>query len=164
MKSNQISLEKIPELQGQSNICLVAATYYKEITQSLILGCSEILEKIGAEIDIVEVSGALEIPTAIKLLENRYDGFVAIGCVIRGETSHYEIVSSESARAISKLGLQKLCIGNCILTVENERQAQERADPSLQNKGGEAAIAMLQLLKIKHDEKKKSAEKLSNRK
>ena len=159
MKSNKTDLEKVALLKDQSNICLVAATYYKEITQSLILGCSEILEKVGSKIDIVEVSGALEIPTAIKLLENKYDGFVAIGCVIRGETSHYEIVSNESARAISKLGLQKLCIGNCILTVENELQAQERADPLGQNKGGEATIAMLQLLKIKDDEKKKSGKK-----
>ena len=159
MISNKTDLGKIPVLYNQSNICLVAATYYKDITQSLIRGCSEILEKLDMEINIVEVSGALEIPTAIKLLENKYDGFVAIGWVIRGETSHYEIVSEESARAISKLGLQRLCIGNCILTVENERQAQERADPLGQNKGGEATIAMLQLLKIKEYEKKKSAKK-----
>ena len=160
MISNKTVLGKIPVLNNQSNICLVAATYYKDITQSLIRGCSEILEKLDMEINIVEVSGALEIPTAIKLLENKYDGFVAIGCVIRGETSHYEIVSEGSARAISKLGLQRLCIGNCILTVENERQAQERADPLGQNKGGEATIAMLQLLKIKEYEKKKSAKKI----
>ena len=160
MISNKMDLGKIPLLNNQSNICLVAATYYKEITQNLIQGCSEILEKLDMEINIVEVSGALEIPSAIKILEHKYDGFVAIGCVIRGETSHYEIVSKESARAISKLGLQKLCIGNCILTVENERQAQERADPLGQNKGGEATIAMLQLLKIKEYEKKKSAKKI----
>ena len=160
MISNKTDLGKIPVLNNQSNICLVAATYYKDITKSLIQGCSEILEKLDMKINIVEVSGALEIPTAIKLLENKYDGFVAIGCVIRGETSHYEIVSEGSARAISKLGLQRLCIGNCILTVENERQAQERADPLGQNKGGEATIAMLQLLKIKEYEKKKSAKKI----
>ena len=160
MISDKTDLRQIPVLNNQSTICLVAATYYKEITQSLIKGCSEILEKVDVKINIVEVSGALEIPTAIKLLENKYDGFVAIGCVIRGETSHYEIVSNESARAISKLGLQKLCIGNCILTVENERQAQERADPLRQNKGGEATIAMLQLLKIKESEKRKSAKKI----
>ncbi len=160
MISNKTDLGKIPILKNRPNICLLAATYYKEITEDLILGCSEILQKVDIDINIVEVSGALELPTAIKLLENKYDGFVAIGCVIRGETSHYEIVSQESARAISKLGLQKLCIGNCILTVENERQAQERADPLGQNKGGEATIAMLQLLKIKEYEKKKSAKKI----
>ena len=160
MISNKTDLGKITVLNNKVNICLVAATYYKDITKSLIQGCSEILEKLDMKINIVEVSGALEIPTAIKLLENKYDGFVAIGCVIRGETSHYEIVSEESARAISKLGLQRLCIGNCILTVENERQAQERADPLGQNKGGEATIAMLQLLKIKEYEKKKSARKI----
>ena len=159
MISNKTDLGEIPVLKIQTNICLIVATYYKDITENLILGCSEILKKLDMEINIVEVSGALEIPTAIKLLENKYDGFVAIGCVIRGETSHYEIVSQESARAISQLGLQKLCIGNCILTVENESQAQERADPLGQNKGGEATIAMLQLLKIKEDEKKKSAKK-----
>ena len=159
MKSNKTSLSAVPLLKNKTAICLVAATYYKEITKNLILGCSEILKKANSKVNIVEVSGALEIPTAIKLLENKYDGFVAIGCVIRGETSHYEIVSNESSRAISKLGLEKLCIGNCILTVENEHQAQERADPLGQNKGGEATIAMLQLLKIKNDEKKKSAKK-----
>ena len=159
MINNKTDLGKIPTLSNQSNICLIAATYYKKITEDLILGCSEVLKKVDMEVNIIEVSGALEIPTAIKILENKYDGFVAIGCVIRGETSHYEIVSQESARAISKLGLQKLCIGNCILTVENERQAQERADPLGQNKGGEATIAMLQLLKIKEEEKKKSAKK-----
>ncbi len=157
MISKKTDLVSIPVLKKQSNICIVAAPYYKEVTESLIFGCVEILDKLNTKIDIVEVSGALEIPTAIKVLENKYDGFVAVGCVIRGETSHYEIVSNESSRALSSLGLQKLCIGNCILTVENMRQAQERADPKGQNKGGEATIAMLQLLKIKQDEKKKIA-------
>ncbi len=159
MISSKNDLNKVPILTNQSNICLVASTYYTEITKNLILGCSEILKKVDAKINIVEVSGALEIPTAIKLLENKYDGFVAIGCVIRGETSHYEIVSNESSRALSTLGLQKICIGNCILTVENERQAKERADPLGQNKGGQATIAMLELLKLRQDGKKKSAKK-----
>ena len=159
MIKNKTDLGKIPTISNQWKICLIAATYYNEITENLILGCSEVLKKVDMKMNIIEVPGALEIPTAIKILENKYDGFVAIGCVIRGETSHYEIVSQESARAISELGLQKLCIGNCILAVENEGQAQERADPFGQNKGGEATIAMLKLLKIKEDEKKKSAKK-----
>ena len=152
MVSNKTDFLKIPTLKKEPKVCLVAATYYNEITENLIFGCLKILKKVNAQIDIIKVSGALEIPTAIKLLEKKHDGFVAIGCVIRGETSHYEIVSNESSRAIAKLGLQKFCIGNCILTVENENQAKERADPLGLNKGGEASIAMLQLLKIKLEE------------
>ena len=159
MVVKKTDFSKVPVLNNESKICLVVATYYKEITEKLILGCSKVLEKVNAKIEIVEVSGALEIPSAIKLLETKFDGFVAIGCVIRGETTHYEIVSNVSSSALSKLGLKKLCIGNCILTVENEYQAQERADPLGQNKGGEATIAMLQLLKIKQDEKERRAQK-----
>jgi len=108
-----------------------------------------ILKKIKADTEIVEVSGALEIPTAIKLMENEFDGFIAIGCVIRGETTHYEIVSTESSRGLANLGLEKICIGNAILTVENKTQAEERADPKIFDKGGEACIALLSVIKIR---------------
>ena len=130
-------------------ICLVSAPYYKKITDNLIRGALSVLKNIKAEVEIVEVSGALEIPTAIKLMENKFDGFIAVGCVIRGETTHYEIVSTESSRGLIQLGLEKICIGNAILTVENRIQAQKRANPKIFDKGGEACRALLGLLKIK---------------
>ena len=130
-------------------ICIVSAPYYKEITDNLIRGALNVLKKVKAETEIVEVSGALEIPTAIKLMENQFDGFIAVGCIIRGETTHYEIVSTESSRGLTNLGLEKICIGNAILTVENRSQAEDRADPKIFDKGGEACNALLSIIKIK---------------
>ena len=82
-------------------------------------------------------------------MENQFDGFIAVGCVIRGETTHYEIVSTESSRGLANLGLEKVCIGNAILTVENRLQAEKRADPKVFDKGGEACNALLSIIKIK---------------
>ena len=130
-------------------ICIVSAPYYKDITENLIRGALNVLKRINADTEIVEVSGALEIPTAIKLMENQFDGFIAVGCVIRGETTHYEIVSTESSRGLANLGLEKVCIGNAILTVENRLQAEKRADPKVFDKGGEACNALLSIIKIK---------------
>ncbi len=138
-----------PSTKKKVKICLVSAPYYREITDDLIRGATRILKEIKAEFEIVEVSGALEIPTAIKLMENEFDGFIAIGCVIRGETAHFEIVSSESSRGLTNLGLEKICIGNAILTVENRVQAEKRANPEIFDKGGEACNALLSIIKIK---------------
>lgn len=105
----------------------------------------------GASVDLVEVPGALEIPTAIGLVTGRnlYDGYVALGCVIRGETTHYDTVCNDSSRGLTLLGLQGHCIGNGILTVENTDQAVVRSDPKGQNKGGGAAAAALHLIALK---------------
>ena len=139
----------IPDFTEKLKICIVSAPYYKDITENLIRGALNVLKRIKADTEIVEVSGALEIPTAIKLMENEFDGFIAVGCVIRGETTHYEIVSMESSRGLSNLGLEKVCIGNAILTVENRLQAEKRADPKVFDKGGEACNALLSIIKIK---------------
>ena len=139
----------LPDFTEKLKICIVSAPYYKDITDNLIRGALNILKRIKADTEIVEVSGALEIPTAIKLMENEFDGFIAVGCVIRGETTHYEIVSMESSRGLSNLGLEKVCIGNAILTVENRLQAEKRADPKVFDKGGEACNALLSIIKIK---------------
>ena len=144
--SYQIDLQSFKE---KLNICIVSAPYYKDITDNLIRGALNVLKIVKAETEIVEVSGALEIPTAIKLMENQFDGFIAVGCVIRGETTHYEIVSTESSRGLTNLGLEKICIGNAILTVENRLQAEDRADPKIFDKGGEACNALLSIIKIK---------------
>ena len=139
----------LPDFTEKLKICIVSAPYYKDITENLIRGALNVLKRIKADTEIVEVSGALEIPTAIKLMENEFDGFVAVGCVIRGETTHYEIVSTESSRGLTNLGLEKICIGNAILTVENKLQAEKRADPEIFDKGGEASNALLSIIKIK---------------
>ena len=143
---NKIDLKDFKE---KLKICIVSAPYYKDIADNLIRGALNVLKKIKADTEIVEVSGALEIPTAIKLMENQFDGFIAVGCIIRGETTHYEIVSTESSRGLTNLGLEKICIGNAILTVENRLQAEDRADPKIFDKGGEACNALLSIIKIK---------------
>tara|TARA_B100000963_G_C22530066_1_gene627169 strand:+ start:730 stop:1191 length:462 start_codon:yes stop_codon:yes gene_type:complete len=139
----------LKEFKKKLKICIVSAPYYKDITDNLIRGALNVLKKLKANTEIVEVSGALEIPTAIKLMEKEFDGFIAVGCVIRGETTHYEVVSTESCRGLTNLGLEKICIGNAILTVENRLQAEERADPKVFDKGGEACNALLSIIKIK---------------
>ncbi len=149
MRVDNSSENDFQDFKGKLKICIVSAPYYKDITDNLIRGALNVLKKIEADTEIVEVSGALEIPTAIRFMENDFDGFIAVGCVIRGETTHYEIVSTESSRALTNLGLEKICIGNAILTVENRIQAQERANPKIFDKGGEACWALLGLIKIK---------------
>ena len=125
----------------------VAGTFYRDIADALIKGAQEAAAAAGARIDIVEVPGALEIPGAIvqaEIAEADYDGYVALGCVIRGETTHYETVCNESARALMDLSIaDNLAIGNGILTVENEDQAWARADHSRKDKGGSAAKAAM---------------------
>ncbi|MDB4254511.1 6,7-dimethyl-8-ribityllumazine synthase, partial [bacterium] len=115
-----------------------------------ISGAKAEIEKAGGTWEIVEVPGALEIPTAIGIAErmSNFDGYVALGCVIRGETTHYDTVCNDSSRAVQLLGLQGLCIGNGILTVENRAQAEVRADPAAMNKGGGAAAAALHLIAL----------------
>ena len=149
MRAEKSRKQDIPDFTEKLKICIVSAPYYKDITENLIRGALNVLKRINADTEIVEVSGALEIPTAIKLMENQFDGFIAVGCVIRGETTHYEIVSTESSRGLANLGLEKVCIGNAILTVENRLQAEERADPKVFDKGGEACNALLSIIKIK---------------
>ncbi len=149
MRAEKSRKQDIPDFTEKLKICIVSAPYYKDITENLIRGALNVLKRINADTEIVEVSGALEIPTAIKLMENQFDGFIAVGCVIRGETTHYEIVSTESSRGLANLGLEKVCIGNAILTVENRLQAEKRADPKVFDKGGEGCHALLSIIKIK---------------
>lgn len=130
-------------------VLIVAAPFYRDIADNLIAGARAALEQAGAGHDLIEVPGALEIPTAIRLAEGAYDGFVALGCVIRGETTHYDTVCNDSSRAITLLGIdRKMCIGNGILTVENRAQAEVRANPAEMNKGRGAAEAALHLIAL----------------
>ena len=139
---------EMPRLTG-ARILVVEARFYAHINDLLLNGAHAVLTAAGVEVARLTVPGALEIPPAIALAHatGRYDGFVAIGCVIRGETSHYDLVAGESCRGIMDLGVrERVAIGNGILTVENEVQALERADPSRQDKGGGAALAALTLV------------------
>lgn len=131
-------------------LLIVAAPFYRDIADDLIAGARAEIEAAGGTHETIEVPGALEIPTAIAMAErlSNFDGYVALGCVIRGETTHYETVCNDSSRAIQLLGLQGLCIGNGILTVENRPQAETRARPSEMNKGGGAAAAALHLIAL----------------
>lgn len=136
-----------------ARVLIVEARFNAEIADALIDGARRVLEAAGATIDIATVPGALEIPAAIAFAldsgEN-YDGFVALGCVIRGATTHYEIVSNESARALMELSVnQRIALGNGILTVENDEQAWERADIGRLDKGGGAASACLAMIALK---------------
>lgn len=140
----------LPSFAKPVKLLIVVAPYYKDITDQLVAGARGVAAACGAEVDLVEVPGALEVPTAIGLAERmaKYDGYVALGCVIRGETTHYETVCNDSSRAITLLGLQGACIGNGILTVENREQALVRAEVAGQNKGGGAAAAALNLIAL----------------
>jgi len=134
-----------------ANILIVEARFYAHLNDLLLAGAKAALAAAGHAVELVTVPGALEIPGAIALAEQTgsYDGYVALGVVIRGETYHFEIVAGESARGLMALTMDGITIGNGILTVENEAQAQDRADPARKDKGGEAARAALALLALK---------------
>lgn len=146
--TNDHGILDLPELSPPPSVLIVAAPFYRQIADDLIAGAKAMLANVGAKTDLIEVPGALEIPTAIKLAAGRFDGFVALGCVIRGETTHYETVCNDSSRALTLLGLEKVCIGNGILTCENMRQASVRAAPGDMDKGGGAAAAALHLIAL----------------
>ena len=130
---------------------IVEARFYDHLNDMLIAGAKASLKAAGHTADVITVPGALEIPGAIALADQSgaYEGYVAIGVVIRGETYHFEIVAGESARGVMALTIDGLAIGNGILTVENEAQALVRADPAQKNKGGEAAQAAMTLLELR---------------
>lgn len=142
------------------HVLLIVAPFYKHLTDQLVTGATAVLDKAGYTYDRIEVPGAFEIPAVVQLAESafkadphqtrRYDGYVALGCVIRGETSHYDYVAGESCRALMDLSLKGLAIGNGILTVESEAQALVRCDPSKKNKGGDAAAACLAVMHVRN--------------
>ena len=139
----------------KKKVLIVDANFYEDLASELVRGAVAELEKMGISYERLSVPGALEIPSAISLVSQGnkaklFAGYIALGCVIRGETSHYDIVCGESARGLSKLALDKnLAIGNGILTVDNWEQAWARASVLKKNKGRDAAIACLSLFEIK---------------
>ncbi|MEG9862357.1 MAG: 6,7-dimethyl-8-ribityllumazine synthase [Parvularculales bacterium] len=141
------------------HIMIIEARFYGDIADALVQAATGVLEKAGATWERIAVPGVLEIPAAIGFVVNRqgqsqlrpYHGFIALGCVIRGDTSHYDIVAGESARGLMNLACRhNLAVGNGILTVNNQEQAWERADSSKRNNGGFAANACLDMIKLKY--------------
>lgn len=156
-----MKVEKKSTASGKlkARLLILEARFYADMCDELVKGAIAAVERAGATWDRVDVPGALELPGAIALAESskRYDGYVALGCVLRGETTHYEIVSNESARGLMDLTLRGVCIGNGILTCENEAQAWARAKTSEGDKGGGAAEAALAMIRFKRSMKKKSS-------
>lgn len=140
-------------MAGSPNLLIVEARFYDDISDALLDGAKAALAQAGATFDVVTVPGALEVPAAIAMAlrgGKDYDGYVALGCVIRGETKHFDIVAGESARGIMDLAVAyAAAIGNGIITVENEEQAWARARAAEQNKGGAAAEAALRMIALK---------------
>ena len=140
-----------------ARVLIVEARFYDDIADALLAGAMKALKEAGAEADVVSVPGSLEIPTAIALAldaaqrkRRAYDGAVALGCVIRGDTIHFEIVSHQSARGLMELSVaRKVPIGNGIITVDTEAQAWARARVTEQDKGGDAARAALALIALR---------------
>lgn len=135
------------------HVLIVEARFYDDIADELLAGATAAIERAGATFERVTVPGALEIPAAVAMgltSQKRFDGYVALGCVIRGETTHYDTVANESARALMDLAVtHRLAVGNGILTVENEEQARARARVGEMNKGGAAAEAALTMIALK---------------
>lgn len=134
---------------AKPRILIIAAPFYEDISDELVKGAAAALDAAGAEHELLEVPGAFEIPGAIALAEAGdapFDGYVALGCVIRGETSHYDYVCGESARGLMELSLKGVALGYGILTVENIRQARVRAHVDEKNKGRDAAEAALAMI------------------
>lgn len=135
-----------------SHILIICANFYQDLADALLAGCTAELKKTGATYETITVPGAFEIPGAISmaLMTRKYDGFVALGCVIRGETTHYDYVCLESARGLNDLAVREhAAIGYGILTTENKHQALERALPDKGNKGAFAAQACLTMIALK---------------
>ena len=149
----------LPPIEGVagSRLLVVEARFYDDIGDMLLTGARRAAEAAKVSVDVLTMPGALEIPAAIAIACDAaaergtpYDGAVALGCVIRGETYHFEIVAGESSRALMDMSVsRKLPLGNGILTVENEAQAIERADPAQGDKGGDALRAALTLIALK---------------
>lgn len=148
--AEQHHILETPKFSKPVKLAIIVSPYYKDIADDLVAGAKAAADKSGVAYEVLEVPGALEIPQAIRIAfrQSNFDGFVALGCIIRGETTHYDTVCNDSSHALMLLGLQGANIGNGILTVENRAQAEVRANPADQNKGGGAAQAALHLIAL----------------
>ncbi len=145
-----INILPAPSFDKPVKLLLITAPYHKDITDELLKGARAVLKATDVQFDEIEVPGALEIPTAIAIAErmSNFDGYVALGCIARGQTRNHKAVSTTSYRALSQMGLNGVCIGNGILTVRNLKQAMQRAGVKDHNYGGAAANAALHLVAL----------------
>ena len=148
MSTADAPLPAAPRLEGKPpHLLIVRAPYYTEVVDGLRDGASRLLHEAGARFDLLDVAGALELAAAVRLAvrgSRRFDGYVVLGCVVRGETDHYEYVCREAMAGLTQVALQfGLCLGNGLLTVDRVEQALERATQDGHNKGAEAAVAAL---------------------
>ena len=158
MAAPQRASENQQESIAPAHFLIVEARFYDAIGVELLAGAQAAFEQVGASCDVVTVPGALEIPVALAMALDAaaaqgkpYSGAVALGCIIRGETYHFEIVANESARALTELAVaRKLAFGNGVLTVDNEAQAHARSGHNRDDKGGDAARAAIALHRLKH--------------
>lgn len=146
------STSPIGDLAEPAHILIIEARFYADIADAMAAGAFAALKKAGATIERAPVPGAFELPAALRMAMNsgRYHGYVALGCVIRGETSHYDIVCNETARGLSEIAFREgIALGFGLLTCDTEEQAWDRADPKRQDKGGDAARACLTMIALK---------------
>jgi 6,7-dimethyl-8-ribityllumazine synthase len=146
--------------ETKPHILIIEGRYYNDIADLQLQGAKAVLDRAQVSYEVVAVPGAFEIPAAIvyaikgmdfDAVRRRFDGYVALGCVLKGATNHHQIIGRESARALQELTMRyALAIGNGILTCDTREQAMERADPARQNRGGEVAEACLRLIELKH--------------
>lgn len=143
------------QFEKSPHVAVIEARFYDQFNDLLVEGAAQALAASIATYELITVPGALELPAAVQMLALResgrkFDAYVVLGCVIRGDTSHYDIVCTESARGLTDVALKyTLALGNGVLTVENEAQALVRADPARLDKGGDAARAALRMLDLK---------------
>jgi len=132
-----------------ARVLLVVGAYHRNVVDQLVKGATAAIEAAQAKPDLLEVPGAFEIPAAITYASNAYDGYVALGCVVKGDTDHYDYICTETSRGLMDLSQQGFCIGFGLLTVHTLAQAEERADTRRGDKGGEAATACLTMIELK---------------
>jgi 6,7-dimethyl-8-ribityllumazine synthase len=154
MSTADAVLGDIPELDGAPpSVLIITAPYYKKVADGMVEGARAVLERVGAQYETVEVAGAFELPQALRIAAGTdlpFDGFVVIGCVVKGETDHYDFICRSSMDGIMKVALEhKLCVGTALLTVDTIEQAEARSGAE-HNKGAEAAIAMLKQVALVH--------------
>ncbi len=153
MSTADAELPVAPELPGEKpHILLIRAPYYRDVVDGMTKAAIAILERVSAGVQTIDVAGAFELPQALRIAlrgKTRFDGFVALGCVVRGETDHYEFICNTAMDGLMQVALQYgICLGTALLTVDTVAQAEARSRETGANKGAEAAVACLKQIAI----------------
>ncbi|MFT6651294.1 MAG: 6,7-dimethyl-8-ribityllumazine synthase [Celeribacter sp.] len=150
MSETEVHILDVPTFDEPVKLLIVVAPYFKDISDELLCGAQTALDEAGVTYDVVEMPSVGEVPTAIAIAErmSNFDGYVALGCLVRGETALFDTASHDSSHALQMMGLSGLCIGNGLLAVDAKSQAEARAEAKGRNKGGQAAAAALHLVAL----------------